>query len=312
MNVQGVLWVAFGALVAGMIALDLSVFSRDIRAPSTREAGILSLAWIVLALLFGAGVWWLRGREDGLAFLTGYILEKALSLDNLFVFLLLFGQFGVPAHLQPRVLKWGILGAVLMRAGFIVGGVALIHAVEWITYVFGVLIIWAGIRMARGQPGEVALGGLPILRMLRGHLPPAPGDAGAARPREGAFIVRRGWRLYVTPLLAVLILVELTDLIFAVDSVPAILAVTTDPFLAYTSNVFAILGLRALYFLLAGAMGLFRYLKPSLAVILTFVGLKMLLADVYPIPLGVMLGLVVSILGGSVTASLLHRPARAA
>ncbi len=307
---QAILWVAFHLLVAGMITLDLGVLTRTARALTTRQAGALSLAWILLALLFGAGIWSLRGPQDGLAFLTGYILEKALSVDNTLVIALIFRELAVPPHLQPKVLKWGILGALVMRAAFVIAGVTLLHAAHWVVYVFGALIIWAGLRMLRPPRAHTTPAPMPILHMLRRWIPPGP--PGAA-PSSEAFVSRRGGRVYGTPLLLALVTVEVTDLVFAADSVPAILAVTADPFLAYTSNVFAVLGLRAMYFLLAGVMGLFRYLEMGLAVVLVLVGLKMLASGVYQVPIGMMLSVVGAILAVSVIASLLHhRPGEAA
>ncbi len=301
MSAQAALWVVFHLVVAGLIALDLGVLTRTPHVLSTREAGLRSLAWVLLALLFNAGVWWARGPHDGLAFFTGYLLEEALSVDNIFVFLLIFRHFAVPPRLQPKVLNWGILGAVVMRAAFIATGVTLLHTIHWIVYVFGGLIMWAGFRMLRAPESAPAAERLAAMRALGARIAP---EAEAA----DALVLRRGGRLYATRLLLVLVVIEITDLVFAIDSIPAILAVTTDPFLAYTSNVFAILGLRSLYFLLAGVMHLFRYLKTGLAIVLMLVGLKMLLSGIVAIPVGAMLGLVGSILGLSVAASLFYRP----
>jgi TerC family integral membrane protein len=305
MTAQGVLWVAFHVIVLGMLALDLGVLARRTHALSWGEAGGLSALWVLLSLLFGAGVWTLRGHQAGLAFLTGYLLEKSLSVDNMFVFLVIFQSFEVPRRLQPKVLKWGILGALVMRAVFIAAGAVLLHAFAWVVYVFGGVIIWTGIRMLAARRTKTAAAGLPpFVETLRRRIPPSK-DYG-----KETFTMRRGGALVATPLLWALIAVEAADLVFAIDSIPAVFAITTDPFIVYTSNIFAILGLRAMYFLLAGAVDLFRHLHTGLALVLLFVGVKMLVSGVYDIPIGVSLGLIAAILLAAVAGSLLAGDAR--
>lgn len=297
------LWVGFNLFVLAMLALDLGVLRRKARVVTMREAAVWSAVWVLLALSFNAGVYFWRGPEAGLEFLTGYLIEKALSVDNIFVFLMIFSSFCVSPEHQHRVLFWGILGALLMRAGFIAAGATLLAHFHWIIYVFGGFLIVTGVKMALHKDTEVDPDANPAVKLLRRFVPVTE------RCEGDRFFVRRAGRLAATPLFVVLVLVETTDVIFALDSIPAIFAVTSDPFIVYTSNVFAILGLRSLYFLLAGVMGLFRYLKVGLAFVLVFVGLKMALADVYKIPIGVSLGVIFGILALSVLASILIRPA---
>ncbi len=299
MNVEILLWVVFHVVVGAMLAVDLGVFQRTPHKMSMREAAIWSVVWIAAALLFNAGVWALEGAQAGLEWLTAYLVEKALSVDNLFVFLVIFSYFAVPGHLQPRVLLWGVLGAVVMRATLIAVGVTLVHLFHWILYFFGALLVYTGFKLFRHQEETVDPSQNRVLLAVRRRFPVTE-EYG-----EGRFFVRRGGRLWVTPLLLVLVVVESTDLMFAIDSIPAVLAITHNLFVAYTSNIFAILGLRALFFVLAGIMDLFRYLKYGLSLVLVFIGLKMLVADFYKIPVGVSLGVVALILGASVLASVL-------
>lgn len=291
-------WVLFNVFVLGMLALDLGVFHRHAHEVKIKEALAWSGVWIGTALLFNAGVWFWRGGEDGLAFLTGYLIEKALSVDNVFVFVLIFSAFGVPAVYQHRVLFWGILGALVMRAILIALGVTLIHRFHWIIYVFGAFLVFTGIKMALEKDKEIHPERNVVLLFFRRVLPVTNAYHGQK------FLVREEGKWYATPLLVVLLLVETTDLIFAVDSIPAILAITQDGFIVYTSNVFAILGLRALYFALAGVVQMFHYLHYGLSTILVFVGVKMLIVDFVKIPVGVSLGAVALILAASVVASL--------
>lgn len=292
------LWVGFNVFVLLMLALDLGVFHRQAHQVSAREAGTWTVVWLVLALVFGAGISYRMGPEAGLEFFTGYLIEKALSVDNVFVFVLIFSYFRVPAEYQHRVLFWGVLGALLMRGAMIVAGAFLIQQFHWIIYLFGAFLVFSGIRMARETEHEIEPQSNPILRLVRKFIPVSNRYAG---PR---FFVRRMGRWLATPLFLVLVLVEVTDLIFALDSIPAIFAVTKNSFLVYTSNVFAILGLRSLYFLLARIIHRFHYLKVGLSLVLVFVGLKMLLTEIFPIPVGVSLGVVGATLGLSVLASL--------
>ena len=269
------IWLGFAAFTLALLAFDLGVVHRKNHVPSLREAIGLSLFYIALALTFGAGVFWVRGEEAGTAFLTGYLIEKALSVDNIFVFAVIFGAFAVPPALQYRVLFWGVLGALVMRLLLIAAGATLIAEFHWIIYILGAFLIFTGVKMWTAGPAEEDFEQNRILRWTRAILPVADG------PHTGKFVVRRAGALLATPLLLVLILVEVTDLIFALDSIPAIFAVTTDPFIVYTSNVFAILGLRVLYFALAGVMDKFYALKQGLALLLVFIGGKMLINGVY-------------------------------
>jgi tellurite resistance protein TerC len=292
------LWVGFNLFVLAMLALDQGVFHRKAHEVSFKEASIWSAVWIALALLFNAAVWQLRGPEAGVQFLTGYLIEKSLSVDNIFVFALIFSAFAVPARYQHRLLFWGILGALVMRAGFILAGASLLQTFHWIIYLFGAFLILTGVKMLLFRHQEMDLEKNPFLRLVRRLVPVTAGY------RDEKFFVREGGKLWATPLFLVLVLVESTDLVFAVDSIPAIFAVTDDPFLVYTSNVFAILGLRSLYFLLAGALQKLAYLKLGLAVILLFVGIKMTITDWYKIPSLVSLLIIAALLAAAIGASL--------
>jgi tellurite resistance protein TerC len=300
MSSQAWMWVAFNVFVLMMLAVDLGVVHRRAHTVRLKEALVWSGIWIALALLFALGVYFWYGPQPALEFLTGYLIEKSLSVDNIFVFVLIFAYFKVPALYQHKVLFWGILGALVMRAIFIFAGIALLQRLHWIIYVFGALLIVTGIKMAMEKDKEIHPDKNPVLRLFR-RLVPVTEDYHADH-----FFVRRFGHYAATPLFVVLLVVETTDIIFAVDSIPAILAITVDPFLVYTSNVFAILGLRALYFALAGVMQLFHYLHYGLSAILVFVGAKMLLADVYKLPVGVALGVIAGILLIAVIASVIR------
>jgi tellurite resistance protein TerC len=296
---QSFLWVIFSAVVLGLLALDLGVFHRKSHVVKIREALIWSAVWISLAFAFNVFVYISYGPGPALEFLAGYLIEEALSVDNLFVFLLIFSYFRVPAIFQHKVLFWGILGALIMRAFFIVAGIALVQKFHWIIYVFGAFLILTGIRMITEQDKEIHPERNPVLRLFRRLMPVTEGYEG------GHFFVKRGARRFATPLFIVLLMVETTDVIFAVDSIPAVLAITRDPFIVYTSNVFAILGLRSIYFALAGLMQLFHYLNYGLCFILVFVGAKMLVSEFYKIPIGIALGTIIVILAASVLASVI-------
>lgn len=300
MSNQVLLWIAFNIFVLAMLALDLGVFHRKAHVIKIKEALAWSAMWITLALLFNLGVYFWRGPETALEFLTGYVIEKSLSVDNIFVFLLIFSYFHVSPLYQHKVLFWGILGALIMRAIFIATGVTLIQKFHWVIYIFGAFLILTGIKMALQKDKKIHPERNPVLRLFRRFMPVTD------RYEDGRFFVKRAGRYLATPLFIVLLVVETTDVIFAVDSIPAILAITLDPFIVYTSNVFAILGLRALYFALAGLMQLFHHLHYGLSVILVFVGVKMLISNIYEIPVGIALGLVVSILLISVIASVVR------
>jgi len=298
-----VLWIAFNVFVLGMLALDLGIFHRKAHTVSIKEAASWSAVWIVLALIFNAGilVWW--DRELALEFLTGYIIEKSLSVDNLFVFLMIFHYFATPSEYQHRVLFWGILGALIMRAIFIAAGATLLAKFHWMIYVFGGFLIITGIKMLLQGDHKIEPARNPAVRLMRRLIPITTEYQGQR------FLIRRDGKTWATPLLLVLFVVETTDVIFAVDSIPAIFAITRDPFIVYTSNVFAILGLRALYFLLAGVLEVFRYLKIGLSLVLCFVGVKMVIVDIYEIPIAVSLLVVASILSLSVLASIMAQRA---
>jgi len=296
------LWAAFHVFVLGMLAIDLGVFHRKAHTVTAREATAGCLVWVTLALLFNAGIYIWLGSEKALEFFTGYLIEYSLSVDNLFVFIIIFSYFTVPAAYHYRVLFWGILGALIMRGAFIGTGALLLQHFHWVIYVFGAFLVFTGIKMLTKLESSVHPENNPVIRMLRRLMP-------LSSQYEGQrFFVKRDGRWAATPLFVVLLVVESTDLIFAVDSVPAIFAVSRDPFIVYTSNVFAILGLRSLYFLLAGVMDLFVYLRYGLGVVLGFVGVKMMLVDVYKIPIGVSLGVVAGILAVSIAVSLLAQP----
>jgi tellurite resistance protein TerC len=295
------LWVVFNIFVLAMLALDLGVFHRKAHVIKIKEALVWSAVWITLALLFNLGIYFWRGPETALEFLTGYLIEKSLSVDNIFVFLLIFTYFGVLPLYQHKVLFWGILGALIMRAVFIAAGITLIEKFHWTIYLFGAFLVLMGIKMALQKERKIKPERNPLLRLFRRWVPVTDDYA------EGRFFVKRAGRYLATPLFIVLIVVETTDVIFAVDSIPAILAITLDPFIVYTSNVFAILGLRALYFALAGVMELFHYLHYGLSTVLVFVGIKMLLADLYKIPVSIALSVVAGILLVSVMASIFDK-----
>ncbi|BED46027.1 TerC family membrane protein Alx [Escherichia coli] len=301
MNTVGtpLLWGGFAVVVVIMLAIDLLLQGRrGAHAMTMKQAAAWSLVWVTLSLLFNAAFWWYlaqtQGREvadpQALAFLTGYLIEKSLAVDNVFVWLMLFSYFSVPAALQRRVLVYGVLGAIVLRTIMIFTGSWLISQFDWILYIFGAFLLFTGVKMALAHEDESGIGDKPLVRWLRGHLRMTD------TIDNEHFFVRKNGLLYATPLMLVLILVELSDVIFAVDSIPAIFAVTTDPFIVLTSNLFAILGLRAMYFLLAGVAERFSMLKYGLAVILVFIGIKMLIVDFYHIPIAVSLGVVFGIL----------------
>jgi tellurite resistance protein TerC len=293
------MWVAFGAVIGVMFVLDLFVFNRKSHEIKFREALTWTLVWVSLAFAFNLGVWYFMGQAKALEFLTGYIIEESLSVDNLFVFIMIFSYFRVPRAHQPRVLKWGIIGALVMRAIFIVLGIELIERFHWMVYIFGAILIYTGYKMAFGGDDKIEPEKNPLVRLVRRVMPITKRMVG-----DRFFIKRRGI-LAATPLFLTLIVVESSDLIFAVDSIPAVLAVTRDPFIVYSSNVFAIMGLRSLYYLLAHVMEMFAYLKLGVSFILAFVGAKMLLADVVEIPLIFSLGMIIGTLTISILVSIL-------
>ena len=298
MSVNPWIWGAFFALVAFFLALDLFVFHRKAHTVSMREAAAWTAVWVVLGLGFGGLVWIWQGSTAAGEYLAGYLIEKSLSVDNIFVFALLLAYFGVPTAYQHRVLFWGVIGAIVLRAAFIVGGAALLEAFHWLVYVFGALLVLTGVRMALDRHDEVHPERNPVLRLAQQFIPIM------SEYRDQRYFVRDAGRVMATPLFAVLLAVETTDVIFAVDSIPAIFAVTRDPFLVLTSNIFAVLGLRALYFMLAGMMHRFVYLQFGLAAILVFVGAKMLAAEVVEVPVWVSLAVISAVVAVAVLASL--------
>jgi tellurite resistance protein TerC len=292
-------WFAFCAGTAVLLALDMFVFHRKAHEPSLRESALWTVFWCSLALIFNGWVWWKFGQEAGLAFFTGYLVEWSLSMDNVFVFVVIFSYFGVPLKYQYRVLFWGILGAIGMRLTFILVASELLERVQWIFYLFGAFLIYTGIKLARAHGVDANPDHNPVLRIARRFLPVAKGTHG------DKFFIRQDGKLFVTSLFMVLLVVESTDVVFAVDSVPAIFGITREPFIVFTSNVFAIMGLRALYFLLAGVMGLFRYLHYGLSAILIFIGLKMVLHNFVHLEHWQSLSVIVGILAASIIFSLI-------
>jgi tellurite resistance protein TerC len=306
-------WMIFGVVVLGMLGIDLLVFHRRAHAVKIKEALIWSAVWIGVALLFCAGVYFWRSKDTALLFLTAYVLEKSLSVDNLFVFIVLFSYFGIGPQYQHRVLFWGIMGALILRGVFIFAGVALIEKFHWTVLIFGLILIVTGVRLVFKKDDDVHPEKNPILRLFRKFFPVS------GTFNEQKFFTRENGKLLATPMLVALVAIESTDVVFATDSVPAVLAISTDPFVAYTSNIFAILGLRALYFAVAGVLKYLRYLNYGLALVLVFIGAKMVLVNlhkfahlekpVFKIPVGLSLAIVLGILLLSALASLVapHR-----
>ncbi len=292
-------WVIFAVVVLFMLALDLGVFHRRAHEVKMKEALIWSGVWIAVALAFNAGVYYVKGKELALQFLAGYLLEKSLSIDNLFVFLLIFNYFHLPGRFQHKVLFWGIFGALIMRAVFITLGIEAIRHFSWMIYLFGVVLIWTGIKLAVEKNQKVEPEKNIFVKGFRRFFPVSD------HFDEGRFFTRKSGVLMATPLMVILLVIESTDVVFAVDSIPAILAISRDPFIVYTSNVFAILGLRALYFALAELMKLFHHLHYGLALILCLIGVKMLISHHVHIPTGIALGVILFVLAASVIASIL-------
>jgi len=299
---QWPLWLGFILFVFLMLALDLGVFHKHSHEVKVKEAMVWSGVWIALALIFNIGVYFFLGHDKGVQFLTGYVIEKSLSVDNLFVFVMVFSFFKVPAIFQHRILFWGILGALVLRAIFIFSGVALINKFHWIIYVFGVFLIYTGIKMLSHKDKDMDPTKNPVVKLFKRFMPVTE------KMHNEHFFVRQNGKLFATPLFLVLIFIETTDVIFAVDSIPAILAVSRDPFIVFTSNVFAILGLRSLYFALAAFMDSFHYLSYALCAILVFVGTKMLISDFYHFNPLLSLSIIVGTLILSVVLSRLYPP----
>ncbi|NKD54870.1 MULTISPECIES: TerC family protein [unclassified Haematospirillum] len=298
MDLTVLAWGGFAVFVLGLLALDLGVLNRRDEVVSLRQSLLMCLFYFVLAMSFGAGVWYLRGPVSGMEFLTGYLIELSLSIDNIFVIALVFTAFAVPPRYQHRVLFWGIIGALVMRAGMILAGTALVREFHWILYLFGAFLVFTGIKMVVAADAEPAPEKIWLVRLARRFF-----RVTRDFHDHNFFVTIDGVR-HATPLFLALLAVEAVDVVFAVDSIPAIFAITTDPFIVFTSNVFAILGLRSLYFALAGLLPRFRYLKYGLALLLVVVGVKMLMVDFYKMPTWVALSLIVGIIGGSVLLSI--------
>ena len=297
-----IFWTSFILAVLVLLTVDLGIFNRRAHAVTVKEALSWSIVWIVLSLSFGSYIYTAYGRQYGLEFFAGYLIEYALSVDNIFVFILIFSYFAVPARFHHRVLFWGILGALIMRAIFIVAGAALINAFHWIIYIFGAFLIFTGIKILRQGDAEVEPQQNPAVKLFRRFVPMTSGYD------SGKFFQKHQGKLMATPLALVLVTVEATDLVFATDSIPAIFGVTRDPFIVYTSNICAILGLRSMYFLLSAVVNRFVYLGMGLGIVLAFIGLKMLMSGIYAIPIGLSLAIVAAILIGSIILSLLCPP----
>jgi tellurite resistance protein TerC len=291
------MWLGFAAVMITMFILDLGVFSRKSHEISFREALGWTVAWVSLALAFNGWIYYRLGPTKALEFFTGYLIEESLSVDNLFVFIMIFSYFQVSRAHQPKILKWGILGALAMRAVFILVGIGLIERFHWMIYVFGGILVFTGIKMAFGREEKIDPEKNLLVRLVRKFVPITK------RVRSDRFFIRRGGVTAATPLFLTLLVVESTDVIFAVDSIPAVLAVTRDPFIVYTSNVFAIMGLRSLYYLLANVMEMFVYLKLGVSFILAFVGVKMILSAICPLPISFSLGVIAGVLVISILAS---------
>ncbi|MDH7554636.1 MAG: TerC family protein [Spirochaetes bacterium] len=293
------LWVGFNVFVLLMLLLDLGVFNRKAHEIKVKEAVLWTIFWIVLSLMFNLGIYFYAGYHKALLFFTAYLVEKSLSMDNIFVFLMLFTYFKVHPMYQHKVLFWGVLGALIMRAIFIFAGIALIEKFDWILYIFGAFLIYTGYKMMKEKDKEIHPEKNPVLKLARAMLPVT------SDYRNGHFFVKENGKRFVTPLFIVLLVIESTDVVFAVDSIPAVLAISHDPFIVYTSNVMAILGLRALYFALAAVMRLFRFLHYGLSVILIYVGCKMIAAQVgYHIPTEISLGIIAFVLTASIVTSI--------
>ena len=302
-TVSVAMWIAFWVIVLAALFIDLAVLNKHHGKVSMKEAALMVCAWVSLALLFGGAIWLVEGPRHALEFYTGYVLEYSLSVDNMFVFIMIFGYFAIPHNLQPKALLWGILGAVILRFMFIFLGVQLISLFSWTIYVFGALLIFTAAKMLlQKEDDNFDPSQSFILKLLRKVMPIKTDYHG-----ENFFVLENGKRM-ATPLLAAVMVIEMSDLIFAVDSIPAVLSITQDTFLVYSSNIFAIIGLRSLYFLLSGMAGKFPYLKYGISVILFFVGIKMLLSHFFPIPIVASLGVIVGILTLSVLASKIFPP----
>lgn len=294
-------WIIFNGAVIALLTIDLSLLRKKSHEIKIKEALLQTLFWISLALIFGAGVFWVRGKQPALEFLTGYVLEESLSIDNLFVFILVFDFFHIPARLYHKVLFWGILGALIMRAIFILSGLWLIAQFHFLIYIFGGFLIYTGIKLAFESENDLNPEQNPVLKLIRRFFPVTQ------NVEDECFLVKINGKVHLTPILVTLIFINVIDLVFAMDSIPAVLSVSRDPFIVYTSNIFAILGLRALFFVISGLMKMFEYLNYGLAAVLIFIGTKMLIADHFQIPIGISLGIVAGLIGSSILISAFHK-----
>jgi tellurite resistance protein TerC len=297
-----VFWASFILVVLFLLSIDLGIFNRRAHVVTVKEAFSWSIVWIVLSLSFGTYIYKTFGKQPGLEFFAGYLIEYALSVDNIFVFILIFSYFAVPARFHHRILFWGILSALIMRATFIIAGAALINTFHWILYIFGAFLVFTGIKILRQGDTEVKPQRNPVVKLFQRFVPMTSGY------ESGKFFQRNEGKLMATPLALVLVTVEATDLVFATDSIPAIFGVTRDPFIVYTSNICAILGLRSMYFLISAVVNRFVYLGMGLGVVLGFIGFKMLLSGFYAVPIGLSLAIVAAILTGSIILSLICPP----
>ncbi len=291
------IWILFNAVVIGLIVLDLGVFHRKDHEESFRESAIWTAVWTLVALVFNAGIYLYAGGEPALSFLSGYVIERALAVDNIFVFMMIFTAFGVPSVLQYRALFWGIIGAIVLRAVLIATGTVLIERFEWVLYFFGAFLVVTAIRMLRSEEKEIDPGNHTVVRLVRRLVPVTD------RYEGSHFFARIKGKRAVTPMFVVLAVIAVSDLVFALDSIPAIFAITRDPFIVYSSNILAVLGLQAMYSMLAGVIDQFHMLKYGLSAVLGFVGVKMLIAGFYHVPIGISLGIIVSMLAISIIAS---------
>ena len=294
-------WILFNGAVIALLWADLSLLRKQSHEIKIREALLQTLFWVSLAVVFGIGVYFVKGKQLALEFFTGYILEESLSIDNLFVFILVFEFFHIPSRLYHRVLFWGILGALVMRAIFILTGIWLIERFAWLIYVFGAFLVYTGIKLVFSHGNELKPDDNPILKLIRKFFPVS------TNVEDDRFMFKSAGRTHLTPAFICLIFINIIDLVFAMDSIPAVMAISRDPFIVYTSNIFAILGLRALFFAIAGLMKMFEYLNYGLSAVLVFIGGKMLASHYYHIPIGISLGVVAGLIGVSILVSLLHK-----
>ena len=301
MDIHYIMWIAFWVVIVVALFIDLAIMNKHHGEVTIKEAFVMVIAWILLAVLFGGAIWLFMGQEKGLEYFTAFIVEKSLAMDNMFVFIMIFTYFAVPAEYQPKVLLWGILGAVVMRFIFIFVGVQLITKFQFTVYIFGALLIYTAVKMLAHKEGDFNPAQSPVLKLLKKVMPLKDTFSG------GSFFVKEGGKWFATPLFATVLVIEFSDLIFAVDSIPAVLAITQDTFIVYTSNIFAIIGLRSLYFLLAGMADKFKYLKYGIGAVLVFVGVKMIISHHYQLPVSISFAVITATLALSIIPSLFKK-----